>query len=396
MLATVMLMAGCTAPSTGGSTPESTPAPSVSAAASTQDEPATPQTDSITEVPITIHAHDGAEFEGLLRMPGDEEDIRRLVIYVNSSGPHTYDDRRLILEQDINYHDLFVDALVPAGVAYFSYNTRGVAATEESPLFYAIDDAAYQTYMPGNQIRDVEQVIRQLREMEALKDAEIVLLGWSEGTMIAPQVALAGNVRVDRLLLAGYMHRTMADTLASQQSGQSSMVNVGRYYDYDGDGIITKAEFEEDRYGLQGAYGQFADIDLTGDEQITAEDYALMLAEYRAAVFAAFEGGDDDWLAENYALPLTAAWYQDHATFPPNAEVLPTLDVPIEVFHGRFDGSVPVEDVYALEQSFRDLGKDNLTIHVFEGGDHDLNYGDYVYTGEIPEGLQSLLDACTE
>ena len=270
-----------------------------------------------------------------------------------------------------------------------------MAATEESPLFFALEYAAYQTYLPVNQIWDVEHVIRQRREMDELRDAEIVLLGWSEGTMIAPQVALAGNVRVDRLLLAGYMHRTMAETLEWQQSGQSSMVNIGRYYDYDEDGTITKEEFEEDRYGLQGAYGQFADMDVNGDGQINAEDFALMLAEYRAAVFAAFEGGDDAWLAENYAVPLTSAWYLDHATFPPNAEILPQLNLPIEIFHGRFDASVPVGDVYSLEENFQQLGKDNLAIHVFKGGDHDLSYGDYIYTGEIPEGLQALLNACT-
>ena len=391
VLSAAVLLAGCTAPDDSQAEASSAPGSSI---ASTPTASSAPQADGQSEELLTIQGADGAAFEGKLRMP-DAEEVRRVVIYVNGSGPNTYDNRRQIGEQDFRYHDLFADTLVEKGVAYFSYNTRGVTPTDEGPLYYEMDDAAYQGYKPSNQIHDVESIITRLQEIEALKDAEIYLLGWSEGTMIAPQVALAGNTRVDRLLLAGYMHRPMAEILEWQQSGQSSMVNMGRYYDYDKDGIITKEEFEEDRYGLQGAYGQFADIDLNADGKINADVYALMLAEYREGVFAAFEGGDDAWLAENYPLPLTSAWYQDHATFPPNADILPQLDTPIEVFHGHYDASVPVEDVYALEEEFRALGKDNLTIHVFKGGDHDLNYADYIYTGEVPEGLQALLDTCT-
>jgi len=42
---------------------------------------------------------------------------------------------------------------------------------------------------------------------------------------------------------------------------------------------------------------------------------------------------------------------------------------------------------------FERLGKENLTISVQEGYDHDLNYMDYIFTGEIPEGLAEIFTA---
>ena len=57
--------------------------------------------------------------------------------------------------------------------------------------------------MPENSIRDAETVVRALREDERLANCPLTLLGWSEGTMIAPQVAARGNVKVDELVLCG-------------------------------------------------------------------------------------------------------------------------------------------------------------------------------------------------
>lgn len=47
-------------------------------------------------------------------------------------------------------------------------------------------------------------MITELKKNEKLKNAKIVLLGWSEGTIIAPLVAERNNVEISSLMLAGY------------------------------------------------------------------------------------------------------------------------------------------------------------------------------------------------
>lgn len=340
---------------------------------------------------ITVTAYDGLTFEGKLRLP-EGENVEKLVIYVNGSGPNTYDNKRSTGESTFNYHDLFAEQFTQEGIAYFSYNTRGVTPEEEAPYFAEIDEDAYQTYFPANQVKDVESMIRLLKEDSRLQDAKVILLGWSEGTMIAPQVALNGEVPVDALFLAGYCNETMADILEWQLTGGSSMVTIGTYLDGDGDGTVTREEYDADPYQVAAQLGAFEELDTNGDGAISREDMALLLKETHDETFRAFDGGDDAWLKENYAVRLTSAWFTEHRKLAPNRETLPKLSLPIYIFQGSMDANVPVEQSRAIAEAFQAAGKTNLHLHEFGMHDHDLNYILYPLTGEISEGLQAIFD----
>ncbi len=341
----------------------------------------------------SMQTYDGYSLEGKLRLPKKGE-VKKLVLFVNGSGPNTYDNKRQIENVEFNYYDLFAQEFTKRGIAFYTYNTRGITLGEEGPLFADIDEEIYQTYMPSNEVRDVEDMIKMLKEDARLKDAKVYLLGWSAGTIIAPLVAQRANVPVDGLLLVGYTNDKMEEVLNWQQTGGSSMVFYKQYFDYDKNGEISPEEFAEDRYGVAKQMGDitFTDIDATGDSKLTAEDFAILLADNRKAIFDAIENKDDAWLKEHYAVYLTSNWFWDYRQTPPNRETLPTLTIPIHIFHGEYDGNVSVEGVYAIEAEFQKLQKDNLTIHVFPDHDHDLNYLQYVMQKKIPQGIQTIFD----
>lgn len=343
-----------------------------------------------------VTAEDGYTLTGKLDLPAGE--VRRLVVFINGSGPNTYDNTRQLDETTTyNYFDLFAERLTAGGTAFFRWSTRGCTPGGEPPLYTDIDEAAYQTYVPENSIRDAETVVRALREDERLANCPLTLLGWSEGTMIAPQVAARGNVQVDELVLCGYVNGTMMETLAWQQTGGSSMVFYREYFDADGDGSVSQTEFGADPYGILPALGSpaFEDVDMDGDGALTAADFAAMLAPGYEALLAAIARGDDTWLAENYAVRLTCAWFAGHEVLAPNREVLPTLDLPIHILHGVSDANAPVEGVYEIEAAFAALGKTNLDARTYPGHDHDLNYLQYQYTGELSQGFAELLTLLT-
>ncbi len=345
-----------------------------------------------TEI-LEITAADGYVLTGKLDLP--EGEVQKLVVFVNGSGPNTYDNTRQLDEQTVfNYFDLFAGQLTSRGTAFFRWSTRGCSPGGEAPLYTQIDEAAYQTYVPENSIADVECVVRALQADARLQNCPVVLLGWSEGTMIAPHVAARGNVRVDELVLCGYVNGTMAETLEWQQTGGSSMVFYREYFDADKDGRVSQAEFEADPYALRSALGNpaFADVDIDGDGFLTAADFKAMLADGYQALQSAIARGDDGWLRENYAVRLTGAWFDGHARLTPNREVLPTLDLPIHILHGESDANAPVEGVYEIQAAFAALQKDNLDARVYPGHDHDLNYAQFLYTGELSEGFADLFE----
>ena len=356
---------------------------------------AAPPVPACTSERMTIPSFDGYPLAGKLYLPRGQNP-QALVVYVNGSGPNTYENTRALTEDTtFSYFDLVAQGFTGQNAAFFSYSTRGVAPGSEPPYYCTIDPDAYQTYLPDNSVRDVAAIVAALRQDPRLSRARVYLLGWSEGTMIAPKAAQI--VPVDGLLLAGYVNGTMRETLDWQQNGGSSMVTYCLYFDTDGDGAVSRAEYEADPYGVRGALGldqtAFPDLDVDGDGKLTAADFSLLLAPTRQALYAAIARGDDAWLAQNYPVRLTTAWFRAHDAFPPNRDMLTTLDIPITIFQGEADANVPIQDTREIQAQFAACGKTNLTVHTYPATDHDLNFSVYLSTGEWPQGWQDLFAA---
>lgn len=356
---------------------------------------AAPPVPACTSERMTIPSFDGYPLAGKLYLPRGQNP-QALVVYVNGSGPNTYENTRALTEDTtFSYFDLVAQGFTGQNAAFFSYSTRGVAPGSEPPYYCTIDPDAYQTYLPDNSVRDVAAIVTALRQDPRLSRARVYLLGWSEGTMIAPKAAQI--VPVDGLLLAGYVNGTMRETLDWQQNGGSSMVTYCLYFDTDGDGAVSRAEYEADPYGVRGALGldqtAFPDLDADGDGKLTAADFSRLLAPTRQTLYAAIDRGDDVWLAQNYPVRLTTAWFRAHDAFPPNRDMLTTLDIPITIFQGEADANVPVQDTREIQAQFAACGKTNLTVHTYPATDHDLNFSVYLSTGEWPQGWQDLFAA---
>lgn len=339
-----------------------------------------------------IPSFDNYPIQGMLAIP-ESNTAETLVIFVNGSGPNTYDNKRQLDEnRKFTYFDLFREEFTKRGSAFFSYNTRGVNVSEEPPYFTDVDDELYTQYIPQTSVKDVVAMVKYLTKLPGLRHAKIVLLGWSEGTLIAPLVSKETNI--DGLILCGYMYDDMMTILDWQQTGGSSMVFYRNYFDYDKDGFVSPDEFAEDRNGIAQYFGiTYSDMDMNQDGSLNEADFAILLEPSRNELYKAIEEGDREYLKNNYGVHLTPEWFAAHKRMPANKEILPQLDIPIHIIHGTFDQNSSVEGVYATQELFKNLGKDNLTVSVYEGYNHDLNYMDYVLTGEIPEGLRAVFEA---
>lgn len=189
----------------------------------------------------------------------------------------------------------------------------------------------------------------------------------------------------------------MQQALDWQQTGGSSMVTYGLYFDADGDRNISQAEYESDPYDVRPALGldqtAFSELDVDGDGLLTASDFASLLAPSRQTLYDAIARSDDAWLAENYPVRLTSAWFHAHSHFTPNQDMLTELDLPIVIFQGQADANVPVQDTLDIQAQFAALGKDNLTVHLYPNADHDLNFASYLSTGIWPQAWCDLFAA---
>jgi predicted esterase len=69
------------------------------------------------------------------------------------------------------------------------------------------------------------------------------------------------------------------------------------------------------------------------------------------------------------------------------------LDLSIYIFHGKSDGYCDVNDVYEIRDTFKRLGKTNLSVNVFEKHGHGLEMDEDTKKHKgISPGREMLLD----
>ncbi len=357
----------------------------------------TVQTASSSEV-LKIKSFDGYTLTGKLDLPAGASTVSTLVIFVPGTGPNTYDNHRLVGKTEFNYYDLFSQELAKRQVGFFRYNTRGVEEGSEPPTYDTINKEEYKKYTPENQAKDIEVMVTELKKNEKLKNAKVVLLGWSEGTIVASLVAERKNVDISSLMLAGYCNEKMQDIIEWQLSGDSSMVFYCQYFDTNMDGVVTRQEFEADPYGVANSSlggAKFDQLDVNKDNNLTSADFYSMLTKRREQVKNAIAQNDDEWIWNNY-FQVTSEWLTGHANLDANKARLLLLNIPVNIFHGVYDQNVPVQGVYNIFDSYRANGKTNLRAFIYDDSDHDLNYMLYPMKGVIPVGLKQIFDECAK
>lgn len=231
------------------------------------------------------------------------------------------------------------------------------------------------------------------------KDKKIFLMGISEGATIAPIVAKKIPNEIDALLLMSFSYENLKATLEWQLSGESSMVNMRKWFDYDKKGYITKKDFNLDKFNIRKIILkdiEFEDLDINKDGILTSDDYRIMLKDYKDQLLYAIENEDDIWLKENYEVYLTSKWFKEHFSLPPISEILKYINIPIYIFQGKEDANIPIRGIEKIKKDFLEYGKKNLKTYVFDGHDHDLNYLLYPMQGIISGGLKKVFNVAEE
>lgn len=272
-----------------------------------------------------------------------------------------------------------------------------MSAGDTPPLYQTVDRAKFGKAVPSVEVRDIASFITALRQDKRLKSTKIVLLGWSEGTVLAAMAADDKRNRIDALFLNGYVHDNMSDVIRWQNTGGSSMVNLRPIFDKDKDGVISRSEYESTdkdvaafrTSALGGA--KFELIDADKDGTVTAADFGILNKSRYDAILAAIARGDDDWIWNNY-FHVSTAWLKEHFALEANKDRLLRLSIPIFIFQGEDDANTPVEGVYDLRKRFDKAGKKNLHENIFPGANHDLNFVDWVVDKKMPAGIAKMFE----
>ncbi len=346
---------------------------------------------------IEVKLFDGEILKGKLSLPADTRKIKELVIYIHGTGPGTYLNRRKIGSNEFNYFDVFAEEFNRRGIAFFSYSKRGVEISNEPPLYETVDREKFKKVIPSVEVKDLAATIKFLRRDKRLKRAKIILLGWSEGSVIASMLAEDRKNKISALFLAGYVHENMSDVIKWQYSGASSMIILRKAFDKDGDGNISKAEYESDekaaaamRTGsLQNA--KFEQLDINRDDLINAKDFGQLVEPRYKMILEKIRAKDEDWIWNNF-FRVSIDWLNEHFKLEANKTRLLRLKIPIYIFQGEDDANCDVNWVYDLKERFAENNKTNLQAFVFKEHNHDLNFLNWAIGKKTPGGIKKIFE----
>lgn len=349
---------------------------------------------------VSIELSDGEIMAGKLYLPSADVAINQVVIFVHGTGPGTYLNRRSIAGVDFNYFDVFGDEFNRLGIAFFSYNKRGVELGEQPPVFEIVDREKFKQVVPSVDVADLGTVIDYLANRPRLANAKVVLFGWSEGTIIAAMAAENPATRISALFLAGYAHENMHDIMKWQYSGASSMINLNPIFDQDGDGKISHEEYQSEDSSAAGMRAvmqnaKFSSLDLDQDGFLSVEDFRLLAEPGYKYLLDRIAAKDADWIWNNY-FHVSLEWLAEHAELEANKTRLLRLNLPIYIFHGEDDPNTDVNGVRDLQKRFKKAEKNNLHAFIFAEHDHDLHFLQLPIHGHKSPAIKKIFEIAAE
>ncbi|HET9830641.1 MAG TPA: prolyl oligopeptidase family serine peptidase [Vicinamibacterales bacterium] len=340
-------------------------------------------------IDIAFRSQDGQELFGKLTVP---DGIARapVVMMIQTAEAQTADSRVQGPRGPIDFFDLYRRELAAMGVAFFSYEGRGIRLGDKPPRYVAIDRPLFNTATLERKVQDAMAAVRTLKGRPDIDGSRVLLTGVSEGTLLAAETATRMPRDVKALVLSSVV-TDMREAIKFMMT-DGAFLQHQQFWDANNDARITAEEFEADRRGVRRAAKlEFSSLDVNGDGVYTPEDRQIVAK----SLLAAADAGDADTVWNGFlkvasSLELPDGWLKDHFAHPGIWTFLSQLDMPVGMFHGELDGNTPVVGVRGLERQAMAAGKTKFEFHYFAGEEHSLGGLDFFLKGAPSDGYKEL------
>jgi alpha-beta hydrolase superfamily lysophospholipase len=250
--------------------------------------------------------------------------------------------------------------------------------------------------------RDAEKALDVLLQQPEVNKEEITLLGVSEGTTIAPRIAVQRPDDIKNIVLMGAASQTLYDIMYANLVNRTILFGRNTWDDNQ-DGLLSLQEV----LAHPGAYltvpsssvAATSDNFTSSDPQIdgTADDNNNTAATAASTASALQEEQQQQWYpgldANNdtlvnidqeltpFAIALfgqmvtSAPWLQSHREIAPNIETIESLSptTSVLILQGEEDNQTYLEQALLLEQKLTEMGHQDHTLITYAGLGHTFH-----------------------
>jgi dienelactone hydrolase len=343
------------------------------------DHPAAVSTagwNGIAREAVTIDVGDGWTAQGELTYPRGAHGRLPVVVLLHGSG---HNDMNQTLPDGAGATFTAVaQAVNRQGYAALRFNKRGV--TGVGPV-ETTDPAQLNPPKPYERIvRDASAVVRSAARSPRVDPERIFLLGHSEGTQVAGNLAADparwGIVKPAGVIAMGVVGADFRSLLTYQVYGRN-VAALREEFDLDGDGLLTATEATNGLLGWPAEVAdQFRAVLLSGPvvnpRTDRNHDGELAIDSEVAPIFRAASGIDNYPNVEGADQPLVD-YALDIARFPNVSQDLPRYDGPTLLLNGQTDVQTPARAAITADAAVAAAGRKDHTLITYPGMGHTMN-----------------------
>ena len=362
-----------------------------------------------TNAQLTVPAVGNGPFPGVLLIAGSGiRDMNESLDYIridNHTGSKVYPPTPFFQ---------IAEYLSERGFVVLRYDKRGIG--ENGTI---LDSDAWGNLTFNDLKQDAEKALAVLAQQPEVDPDRITVLGHSEGTVIAPRVAIDNTTKVRNLVLMGAAAQNVYE-LGYFQNVDLKVLYAEKVLDRNHDGLLSVSEADNDPIfgstvgnvtelpmqrnnnttlttsnGTATQLEQNTKYNTTNDVSISINNELKPILSQEYELISVVTPG------EKCTTNLCPIWVQSHRALEPTLSIIGNVssDTSILILNGENDTQTPVQGVFLLQQRLTGLNHPDHTVITYPNLGHAFYPSSQWLTalGPIPEyvlaDLYSWLEA---
>ena len=270
------------------------------------------------------------------------------------------------------------------GFAVLQYDKRGTNGVNHT----IIDTNIWGNATVNNLIHDAEKALNVLIQQPQVDPKRVSIVGYSEGTIIAPRVAIDNSTNVKNVILMGTVAQNLRDILYYQYVNLPIQV-LGKNHT----GFVSIQQIAKDPLPFKFMLPLYAALTNntkvilpTLTKEFGTSGYVSINKQLKPLLIKSYENVTALNLSKCNNIGGCPVWQRSHLRLIPNLSIIGNVSKSIGVLllNGENDSSVPVQQAFLLQQRLTEINHPDHTLITYPNLGHGFYPSSQWFTGNGP------------